>query len=106
MVCFKIKVGIIQDWCWSHTPNVRVGGLLLFLLLTLVCLRVTVGISNIGVVLTRRTVGSADYSQYSSYYFCYYFISFIMIMIVIIIIIIIITIFIIFHSSYEIEQLN
>ena len=70
------------------------------LLLTLVCLTVTVGISKIGVVLTRRTVGSADYSQNSSYYFCYYFISIIMIMIVIIIIIIIIiTIFIIFQSS-------
>ena len=55
-----MKVGIIQDWCWSHTPNGRVGGLLLLLLLTLVCLTVTVGIYKIGVVLTRRTVGSAD----------------------------------------------
>ena len=68
-----MKVGIIQDWCWFHTPNGRVGGLLLLLLLTLVCLTVTVGIYKIGVVLTRRTVGSADYSQYSSYYFCYYY---------------------------------
>ena len=56
MVCFKMKVGIIQDWCWFHTPNGRVGG--------------SVGVSNIGlfqlvsfkigVALTRRTVGSAD----------------------------------------------
>ena len=77
------------------------------LLLTLVCLTVTFGIYKICVVLTRRTVGSADYSQYSSFCFVIIIIIIIMIMIaimiiiivIIIIIIIIITIFIIFQSS-------
>ena len=100
MVCFKIKVGIIQDWCCFHTPNGRVGGLFLLLLLRLVCLTVTVGIYKIGVVLTRRAVGSADYSQYSSYYFVIIIIIIMnMIVIILIILIIIITIFIIFQSS-------